>query len=173
MKKPFCLLLVACASLAVPAHAAPKTVITSLPFAITTAGTYVLKSDLNCPSGVDGIHITADADGPIILDLDGHTITGPGDEYTAGVTIGNISVTAPLPDTYPITVRNGILKNFTAGVFVSIATATGAVAYASDITLSHLEIDASTAENSFAISFYHVNSSTVKGCTLGHDSTSI
>jgi hypothetical protein len=50
--------------------------ISSLPFAITAPGTYVLTGNLTSPSASDAITIDASVTGPVVVDLKGFTLTG-------------------------------------------------------------------------------------------------
>jgi hypothetical protein len=57
-------------------------VISSLPYTVSAPGTYVLNGDLTLPApqgpGVAAINILTTLSGPVVLDLRGHTIIGPG-----------------------------------------------------------------------------------------------
>jgi hypothetical protein len=82
MKKLCCLLLLAFASFAIPSYAERPTVITSLPFIITTPGTYVLAGDLSSTvANVDAIQISTATSGPVIVDLKGFTLNRVRDQF--------------------------------------------------------------------------------------------
>src|SRR6516165_678736 len=92
---------------AVTLHAAPPITITSLPFTVSSPGTYVLAQDLTFSGNGIAISIPTNLPGQVIVDLKGHTITGTGGG--TGVGIGG-DFTGPLvSNTSPITVRNGTL----------------------------------------------------------------
>jgi hypothetical protein len=81
-----------------------------------------LTADLNC-SG-DGLMIAADG---VTLDLAGHSITGPGPgsgcavtacRFYNGVLVGGTGTgQAPRPSVRNVTVENGTIRGFDAGVF--------------------------------------------------------
>ena len=171
MQKHTGLFLLVCASLAIPAYAVPKTVITTLPFQITTPGTYVLKGDLTVPAGVnEAIQISTSTSGSVILDLNGFTLTGTGTNTSVGIGIGHINGPIEPSNAYPITIRNGILRNFVFGVFAEIS---GFSNYASDITISHLTFYTDSIQGSAGVYLQKVNSSTVKDCTFNGGTTGI
>jgi hypothetical protein len=98
--------------------------ISYLPFAITAPGTYVLTGSLTFsspPSGdaVAAITVSTSISGPVIVDLKGFTLTGSAGN-TLGVGIGTFAGTNA-PNTNPITIRNGTIKNFGFGVWAEIA----------------------------------------------------
>lgn len=64
-------------------------------------------------NSVPAITIANNITGSVLVDLEGFTITGPGD-LSFGVTIGNYNT--PVTNLYPIIVKNGTLVNFTVGV---------------------------------------------------------
>jgi hypothetical protein len=163
MNKPFCSFLLACASLAIPVYAAPKTVITALPFTITSPGTYELAGDLSFSGADTAIQISTATMGPVILDLMGFTITGNA-ASSVGISIGRINGPDQPPNAYPITIRNGTLQTFVYGVFVGIPASSN---FETDITISHLTINTHySIQGSTGIYFQQVNSSTVRGCTF-------
>jgi hypothetical protein len=63
---------------------------------------------------VAAITIATSISGPVILDLKGFTLTGSAGN-TLGVGIGTF-VGTNAPNTNPITIRNGTIKNFGFGV---------------------------------------------------------
>jgi hypothetical protein len=82
--------------------------ISSLPFAITTQGTYVVTANLTFPATTNAaITISTAIQGPVIVDLKGFTLTGAAGD-SVGVGIGVFAETNG-PNSYPITVRNGSL----------------------------------------------------------------
>jgi hypothetical protein len=86
--------------------------ITYVPFNITAPGTYRLTTDLSFPFQQNAaITVAANLKGPVVVDLGKHTITGIG----AGIGIG-IGINSTVPNTQPITVQNGTIKNFGLGV---------------------------------------------------------
>ncbi|MBV8378649.1 MAG: hypothetical protein JO279_16760 [Verrucomicrobia bacterium] len=161
------------ASFATSSHAAPPVVISSLPFIITYPGKYVLAGDLTCPSGVNAIEISTATPGAVVLDMAGHTITGPGSNSLA-IGIGDVSGPGEPSNAYPIEIRNGTLMNFSGGVLVDIGTGnSNIVAYASNIRLSHLTFFLDSLTGSTGVSFFRVNSSTIKDCTFTDSDTGI
>jgi hypothetical protein len=93
------------------AHAA-NIKIASLPFNITAPGTYVLTRNLAYTSGSSfaAIFITEPIQGPVVVDLNGFTITSdyPTDSNAAVAISGNA--------TYPTTIRNGTITKFANGI---------------------------------------------------------
>jgi hypothetical protein len=140
--------------------------ISSLPFNITAPGTYVVTGNLNFaspPSGnaVAAITISTSISGPVNLDLRGFTLTGSAGN-TLGVGIGSFAGTNG-PNTNPITVRNGTIKNFGFGVWAEIANV-----YLSDITVNNVVFYPSPnpQSNETSVIFSQVNSSTISNCTF-------
>jgi hypothetical protein len=82
--------------------------ITYLAFTITTAGTYVLKSNLTYPSTTAGpaISVSGVITGPVIIDLKGFTLTGSGN-FSSGPAAIAITALNQYPNDFPITVQNG------------------------------------------------------------------
>jgi hypothetical protein len=142
--------------------------ISSLPFAITAPGTYVVTGNLNflvSPNGntVAAITISTAIQGPVILDLKGFTLTGAGGD-SLGVGIGLFAGTNG-PNSYPITVRNGSLVNFGFGVWAEGLS----FALMSDITVNNLVIHLGStgqAGNGAGILFASAVSSTISNCTF-------
>jgi hypothetical protein len=82
------------------------TTITALPATIGSPGVYCLTGNLTLGSPGVGIHVLSAKD--VVLDFNGHSITGPG------------SGTAVLvEDASRVTVRNGSLVNFGRAVYVT------------------------------------------------------
>lgn len=124
LRKQLLILLTALASLTIAtAYAAPVTLITSAPYAITAPGKYALANDISYPYGA--IRISAS---DVTLDLGGHTITSGG-----GISISS-------PDGTPLTnvrVSNGAIVPSNV---VSTNTLPVSIAKGSYCTLSGLTI---------------------------------
>jgi len=138
------------------AHAA-NIKISSLPFNITAPGTYVLTGNLSYTSGSSfaAIFITEPIQGPVVVDLNGFTITSdyPTDS-NAGVAIyGNA--------TYPTTIRNGTITKFANGIntFGYWNPGLGLT----DITIKNIVFNQGLTGVEFGQS---TNSSTVSNCTF-------
>jgi len=86
------------------------TVITSLPYDITTPGTYILESDLT--TSTYGINVTVEN---VTIIGNGHTITGPGSE--SGIIIDGIEGN--------VTVENIKIKGFEFGIYVNNISSLG------------------------------------------------
>ncbi|MBC8413089.1 right-handed parallel beta-helix repeat-containing protein [bacterium] len=82
----------------------PRTPISSLPYIVTTAGSYYLTSNLT--STGKGIDINVDN---VTIDLMGFTMTGPG-------TAGNYGIEGV--DIKNLTIKNGTITNFALGVWL-------------------------------------------------------
>jgi len=136
--------------------------IPSLPFTITAPGTYVLTSDLTSSAVGNAISIAMGIQGPVVVDLRGFTITGPG-ESSIGVSIGlNVPGSAIDTNPFPITIRNGTITNFGFGVLAEHKNPP------SDITVHKIVFNtsANSENNSAGVFFYLVKSSTVSNCTF-------
>jgi hypothetical protein len=145
--------------------------IKALPFNITTPGTYVLTGNLTSsllrsgtgPS-LGAINISTTVAGPVVVDLKGFTITGPGSNSFA-VTIGALTTEG---NTYPITIKNGTISNFEYGV-TAVGTPTNQNNYfLSDIIVNNIVFDVTSTGTAvgYGINFVYVNSSTVSNCTF-------
>ena len=137
-----------------------NTKISSLPFNITAPGTYVLTGNVTSSSTSTGaINISTAIAGPVVVDLKGFTITGPGSS-SFGVTVGFTSY--GVANAYPITIRNGTIKNFEYGVSAYNQ------ANLSDITVNNIVFDISSTGTAvgYDINFLYVNSSTISNCTF-------
>jgi hypothetical protein len=133
MKTPSKLILLAFASLTIPAYAVPPTVITSLPFSITVPGKYVLNQSLTSPD-IAAILITC---GDVTVDLNGYTITGRGETaYKAfGIEIYNPNVVSGALSN--IIIENGTLNNFRTGIIFTRDTgASETNSIVRDVTMS-------------------------------------
>lgn len=87
-------------------------------------GSYYLTRDLNLPLG-NAIRITS---GDVTLDLNGFSITGPGDGPTPDY---GIRVDANVSGR--VTVRNGAIGGFTAGSIISLTTTTAGFVTVEDV----------------------------------------
>ena len=128
--------------------------ITSLPFNITAPGTYVLTSNLSWTqiNGTPAITVATTVAGPVILNLEGFTLSTPGNENVAGGVLVQSN-----PTNSKITIRNGTIEYFSTGV--NAGSTTG--------YLSNIHIETITfVGNREGISFRQVNSSTVSNCTF-------
>jgi hypothetical protein len=137
---------------ALSAPAADKQ-ITYVPFTITSPGKYVLASNLNCPSD-PAINLNPSVSGPIIIDLNGHTLSGLGG---AGVFIqgyGN-----PILDQSSVIVRNGTIEGFQVGVSVGWTT---------NVQIRNITFHNNTI---YGVDFNHVNLSSVSNCNFINDVT--
>jgi hypothetical protein len=136
--------------------------ISTLPFTITAPGTYVLTGNLTSSSLGNAISVGMGIQGPIIVDLKGFTITGPG-ESSIGVSIGlNVPGSATETNPFPITVRNGTISNFGFGVLAEHKNPP------SDITVQKIVFNtsANSTNNGAGVFFYLVHSSTISSCTF-------
>ena len=77
----------------------------------TITSSVTLDHHLNCPAG-NGIFIGASN---VVLDLGGHSITGPAPTGTSGVGVRGVIVTQ---NRTGVTVRNGVIRGFDTGVDV-------------------------------------------------------
>src|SRR5579871_3926344 len=87
----------------------PRTPISSLPFTISTSGSYYLTGNLSLGSASDGITVSAD---DVAIDLNGFVLSGPG-----GVNSAIHAAAAHLD----ISVVNGTVRNWGAGVNLPLA----------------------------------------------------
>jgi hypothetical protein len=93
-----------------PAPGPAQTIIGSLPYPITTAGTYVLNESLSYPSA-GGIAITVKASN-VTINLNGHAITNTSDPTTTqAIGIGEYNVEN-------LTIENGEILGFLYGVYL-------------------------------------------------------
>jgi hypothetical protein len=94
-----------------PAPGSAQTIIGSLPYSITTAGTYVLNQTLSFPSG-SGIAILVKASN-VTINLNGYAITNTSDQTTTNaIGIGEYNVEN-------LTVENGEIVGFKYGVYLN------------------------------------------------------
>jgi hypothetical protein len=149
--------------------------ISSLPFAITAPGTYVVTGNLTFPvhptdNTVAAITISTAIQGPVILDLKGFTLTGAGGD-SLGVGIGVFAGTGG-PNSYAITVRNGSLVGFGFGVWAEGDN----FALMSNITVNNLAVKLGPTGqpgNATGVIFASAVSSTVNNCTFSGGATGI
>jgi hypothetical protein len=134
-----------------------KIPIAYLPFRITAPGTYLMMTNLTASgTPLGGINISTAIPGPVVVDLNGFTLTGTGDSDT-GISIGLISL--GVANIYPITIKNGTIINFSSGVL-----AYGYTSFLFDLTIDKIVfLDSS-------VQFSLVNSSTVRHCIFTNSS---
>jgi hypothetical protein len=113
----------ACFSAPIRAYAAPPTAITSVPFNITVPGRYVLNNDVTlAPStSVYAIFISCS---DVTLDLNGHTITGPGATALKNFGVESANSTGIVGAISNIVVKNGSLIGFKIGIVLFSGTGT-------------------------------------------------
>jgi hypothetical protein len=144
-----------------------STQISSLPFNITAPGTYVLTGNLTFTSGnLAGINVITNVSGPVVIDLKGYTITGPGTPGTEtdGVLISNTGSI----NTYSITIRNGTISNCSFGISVDERT---------DVTINNIIFYEpallSNAINVVGVYLERSNFATVSNCTFNVTNTGL
>jgi hypothetical protein len=143
--------------------------ISSLPFNITAPGTYVVTANLSYPSQQNAaITISTSIPGAVVLNLQGHTLTGSGG-YGIAVGIG-VFAGSTVKNTHPITIENGTVQNFGFGVWAEIANV-----YLTDIEVNSIAFHISqTANNASAgVLFSQVDSSVVSNCSFFSADTGI
>jgi hypothetical protein len=158
---------------AVTALQAANIPISSLPFAITAPGTYVVTGNLTF-SPLSGIAITVSTAlaGPVVIDLRGFTLTGSGSaNQTVGVGIG-FDANTSVPNAYPITIRNGTLLNFGFGVRAELD---GIGIDITNLTVNKLTFTVQPPDvgTGHAVTFRQVSSSTVNNCTFNSGNVGI
>jgi hypothetical protein len=138
--------------------------ISSLPFTVTTPGTYVLTGNLTCtvPQSA-AITIPGNLPGQVVVDLKGFTITGDDSASSTGIGIGP---SVSLPNAFPITVRNGAITNVSSGVSTPSLPGVQSPGSAGlqDILIANLNISGVTA----CVSFSGVENSVVRNCTFSN-----
>jgi hypothetical protein len=138
--------------------------ISALPFNIAAAGTYVLKGNLSYSGTSTAINITPNVTGPVIIDLNGFTITGS--VTVVGVPVKNFSVAVGVfgagTNVPSITIENGVIQNFGFGIWVETGSAL------SDINVNNMAFNliGSPIADGVCILFDRVNSSSVTNCTF-------
>jgi hypothetical protein len=126
-----------------PLPTPPPTQIVSLPYTISAPGTYVITSNMTAPItpyGVGAINVATAVPGPVIVDLQGFAITGPGPWQSGGVTVGILigSDTSGVTNPYPITIRNGTLSNYGLEIETTNANTLNTILSLSNITISNI-----------------------------------
>jgi hypothetical protein len=119
--------------------------IAALPFSILKAGTYVLAKNLACPAGLIAITINSASNaftGPVVLDLQGHTLSGAGG--STGIFVTQSPISTLIPKTPSITVQNGTITNFSTGI---IAETPWRDELATNIVLNNLDITQSVSSS--------------------------
>ena len=146
----------------------PNIQISSLPFAIAAPGTYVLAADLTCPTpqGI-AIVIPSNLSGPVILDLKGFTITGGG-ILSTGVGIGGGFVGPIVSNAFPITVRNGTIKNVSFGVWAESNQLTAVLSGFTIANLALFTIQPPAGNSTCVIFGGYVEKSTVSNCNFNN-----
>jgi hypothetical protein len=112
--------LLACSGMVASAYAGQATVITSFPLTINVPGKYVLNQDLTLAPGIATIAIQITC-GDVTVDLNGHTITGPGNTGYKGFAIRVYNIQSTIGAVDNIVIKNGILTNFRIGVLLNPA----------------------------------------------------
>jgi hypothetical protein len=135
--------------------------ITYLPYIISAPGTYLLRSDLSYTSQQGfAINILTNLAGSVVLDFNGHKITGAGaGSQSFGVQVGGGSEYAL--NTYPITIRNGSLQGF----FIGVDAEQGNLAGTTELTVNNMNF--STVSTSFAtygVKLLHTSYSNIVNC---------
>jgi hypothetical protein len=148
----------------------PPIQITSLPFTISAPGTYVLTSNMTAPITpykVGAINIATGIIGPVIVDLKGFAITGPGPFLSSGITDGIIigSVGSGVTNPYPITVRNGIINNFGLEIESTVPDNLATVTL-SNITIDNIVFNLPDATGVAGIWLNNTSLSIVSNCTF-------
>ena len=152
MKRKTILLSIALGFLTSALSAQAITPINALPCVINTSGTYVLTRNLTWVAGPQGAITITPQSGPIILDLKGHTITGPGNNQI-GIFVG------PSANTGSITIQNGTPTKL--GVWrrgAGVGERLFIKYYVQKIAFTNVATE--------CVTFQHVNSSTVSGCSF-------
>lgn len=135
----------------------------ALPFNIIAPGTYVLTSNLTFPPPNNfgpAITISSTIAGPVVLDFKGFTMT-TADSDAVAVIIGTSSST--VPNTYPITIRNGTIQNGLFGIVTSGTT------FWSNITVTHMVFkNLSSVGGAVAVNLSNAQSSTISNCNFNN-----
>jgi hypothetical protein len=154
--------------------------ISSLPFAITGPGTYVVTGNLTCSiptiTFAAAITVPTSLSGPVVIDLSGFTLTGSGvvgpdgaSAITTGIGIGWFA-NSSVSNTYPITIRNGTIRNFGTCVWAEVDGVGGISVNLTDLTINNVTftVDPPRGGNSEGIHFRDVSSSTVSNCIFNN-----
>ena len=168
MKKLCCLLLLAFASLSLPAYAEPLAAVTfipipSLPTIITKPGNYYFVANMYfqvASATAPSVAITVNAPGPVTIDMRGFTLSSqtrflfqPG--Y---VTVDPTAISILSSD---VTVRNGEISGFWNGL---LAAGTGNASVGTYLSRIHLEKVKFLASDNEAVGLTKVNNSVVRDC---------
>jgi hypothetical protein len=154
--------------------------ITYLPFNITAPGKYVLTSNLSYtaqytpttdnpgPRGLGytpAIIISSDLNGPVILDLQGHSLSGPGyTTYSLAIAVGAFSGTQG--GFFPITIKNGTIQKFGTGIYACPGDSVSPTVSRDIVGLEIDKMNFMLLWNSGAVHFQNVDSSSVKSCNF-------
>jgi hypothetical protein len=158
------LLLLGALASAIPAYAAPPTIITRVPFNITVPGKYVLQNNLTLAPlvSVYAILITCS---DVIVDLNGYTITGPGGANQKAFGIEESNPKNIIGAISNIVIRNGTLTNF--GIAILSFPDNGLAGYgATDSTIENITM---SVINSVAISDDDGVGNHIRNCTIISD----
>ena len=130
----------------------PRTPISSLPYTVSSQGSYYLTRNLTAAGSTAGITISADN---VTLDLDGFALVGGGSGSVAG-----INVPAARKN---ILIRNGTVRGWTNGG-VNASNATNSV-------IQGLRVSNNTSPSAFfnAAGLSIGSGSTVKDCVVAHN----
>jgi Right handed beta helix region len=136
------------------------TPITALPYTISSPGTYALTGNLTSPllaNDQSAILITGSA-GTVVLDLKGYSLTigslGSDSPFITGITVQSSNVT----------IRNGTIANFNAGINVSPpVSGLSYSGYLSNILVENVTF---SNVNGTHVDFIQVNSSEISNCTF-------
>ena len=138
---------------------------TAVPFNIVTLGTYQLTGDLSFPSviGTAAINILGGLTGPIVLDLEGFTISGDVTPGSFAIVIGAAPVSSP------ITIKNGTIQNFVYGVYGNNL---------SKLTINKVNfliniLRPFAPSSPTGVLFQNVNSSTISNCVFTNETVGI
>jgi hypothetical protein len=151
--------------------------ISALPYTITAPGTYVLTGNLNYRSQTSSatdtaISISTAVRGPVILDLNGFTITGNGNS-SISVGIGGAFTGPYAANAYPITVRNGTLKNFAFGIWAETNLTTAPLTAININNITLFLTQPPSGDSTCIVFGGYVDSSTVRNCTFNNASYGI
>jgi hypothetical protein len=147
---------------ALPAFAG-DTVISAVPYTISSAGTYILTSNLTSTNAsqpaitIDTTNLT----GPVVLNLKGYEISCPASGTVTGISVYGPGGTPITYNAYPVTVENGTIVNPCYGVWAS---------YINTLTVRGLKIDLGGTENPLpaGVYFSFVVNSVVENCTFNN-----
>jgi hypothetical protein len=133
--------------LSVPSYG--QTTINSVPYTISSPGTYVLTSNLTCPGGYDAITVNVSN---VTIDLNGYYLYCP----TPTATGTGIFVN----DRANVRIKNGEIVGFYVGVYAEYASSV------TNLNFGHLIEDVRFYNNSTAVEFYQSSGCVVKDCQI-------